>query len=159
MFEVEVKEYPEINCFHILLVPVSLTTLGTHYFHTSGQSVPVSLGGTVSSGWTWQVKAPAGTHSNWQQGEAGMKLYIPSWHSALNTLCLSRSTMAWELEPGNKRWQRLQAQRQDNRPHNRHYCAAFNFDFKLQLVENYLCHAWACLPLPHRVTWLIKAII
>lgn len=36
------------------------------------------------------------------KGEAGTRLKIPPWRSALNPLCLSGSVMVWELEPEKK---------------------------------------------------------
>lgn len=64
-------------------------------------------------------------HTNWQQRSWHSAHNLP-WHSALNPLCLSENTTAWELEPENRRWPARQAQTGKHwSSHTWHHCAPF----------------------------------
>ncbi|MBZ3886727.1 hypothetical protein SUZIE_189395 [Sciurus carolinensis] len=118
------------NCYKMSMYLALLHWLSSTPF---GWSVPRSLEAQSHQDGIWKLEVSDGKHSNWQQGRSWHEALIPPWHSALNLLGLSRSVMAWELEPENKRWQKLQAKTGEHcSPHIRHYCAAFQqFGFNI----------------------------
>ena len=166
--ELTVKENPGDRLFpHILLVPVIWPTFSITLVPITstplGRSIPVSLGGTVPSGWTWQVEESQQAHTQiGNKGEAGMKLTfhlgIQPW---IHYVCLGA--------PWHENWSQGTKDGKCCKPRQASTTAHITSttvlpsNFWLQTAargrKNYLCHAWACLPLP--IGWLgfIKAVI